>query len=117
MSAKRLTPLSRALRQSATEAEEKMWKHLRNRQLDGFKFRRQSKIGGFIGDFVCEQTRIIIELDGSQHGERIEQDTARTVVLESNGYRVLRFWNSDVLQNMSGVLEVIRNSLRDASHR
>ena len=82
-----------------------MWQHLRNRQLGGHKFRRQASVGGSVADFLCAEKRLIVELDGSQHSE--EADAARTAQLERHGYRVIRFWNSDVNENLDAVLERI----------
>jgi very-short-patch-repair endonuclease len=104
--------LSRNLRRRETDSEHLLWLSLRNRRLDGFKFRRQQAIGGYIVDFVCQETRLIIELDGGQHAVNAEQDTIRTNYLIERGYRVLRFWNNDVLSNTTGVLESILRELR-----
>jgi very-short-patch-repair endonuclease len=100
-----LRDASRSLRRGQTDAERKLWRHLRNRQVGGVKFRRQHFIAPFITDFCCPERWLIIELDGDQHGERIEADQRRTAFLENQGYRVLRFWNHDVLENIEGVLE------------
>jgi very-short-patch-repair endonuclease len=83
---------------------------LRNRQLSGAKFRRQQPIGPFIADFVCHDRRLIIEADGGQHADSIA-DKRRTSFLESKGYRVLRFWNNDILNNLDGVAQVIASAL------
>jgi very-short-patch-repair endonuclease len=104
--------LARKLRRSETDAEKLLWKHLRSRRLDGYKFRRQVAIGGFIADFAALEPRLIIELDGGQHAERILADQARTFELEQFGFRVIRFWNHDVLANIDGVLEAILQELR-----
>jgi very-short-patch-repair endonuclease len=98
------------LRRDLTDAERKLWSLLRNRQLGGAKFRRQQPIGSFIADFVCQEHRLIIEADGGQHAESAT-DAARTEFLERVGYRVLRFWNNDILNNMDGVAEVISVAL------
>ena len=88
--------------------------HLRLRQLDDHKFRRQYVIGPYIVDFVCLQRRLVVEVDGGQHGqERAGYDAERTRWLQSRGHRVLRFWNNDVLRNVDGVLEVIRQTLAE----
>jgi very-short-patch-repair endonuclease len=104
---------ARALRAAQTEVERRLWQRLRNRQLNGMKFRRQHPLGSYIADFFCLDARPIIELDGSQHGQERERraDDRRTEYLESQGYRVLRFWNEEVLDNMDGVLEVIARNL------
>lgn len=102
----------RALRRRATEAETRLWAHLRNRQLEGAKFRRQHRIGRHVADFACEAARLVIECDGGQHTP--EADAPRTAAIEAAGWHVLRFWNNDVLQNTEGVLEEIRRTLRAA---
>jgi len=104
------------LRVNQTDAERRLWSHLRNRGLEGHKFRRQFTVGPFIADFVCAEDMLIVELDGGQHSERISEDARRTVFLESLGYRVLRFWNNDVLLNTDGVLEAILSALGAAPH-
>jgi very-short-patch-repair endonuclease len=92
-----------------TDAEQLLWRHLRSRQLAGRKFRRQQPMGRFIVDFVCFGKRLVIELDGGQHSEPIQSayDMGRTIWLENEGYRVLRFWDHDVLKNLDSVKEVI----------
>ena len=107
---------ARELRKNATDAERKLWWKLRYRQLDGYRFRRQVPIGPYIIDFVCLSHRLPIELDGSQHGGAIAYDQARTRWLESRGYRVLRFWNGDVLRDMEGVLDTIHRALMETPH-
>ena len=95
-----------------TEAERKLWWHLRHRLLTpGTHFRRQVRIGRYIADFACHATRIVVEVDGGQHGTASAADEARTKVLEANGYRVLRYWNNDVLTNIDGVLEDIVSAI------
>jgi very-short-patch-repair endonuclease len=94
------------LRSEMTDAERKLWSVLRNRQLEGAKFRRQQPIGPFIADFVCQERRLIVEADGGQHAESAADDR-RSAFLESKGYRVLRLWNNDILNNLDGVAEVI----------
>jgi len=98
------------LRLEMTDAERKLWSALRNRQLDGAKFRRQQPIGPFIADFVCQEHRLIVEADGGQHADSPD-DAQRTAFLESKGYRVLRFWNNDILRNLDGVAQVIAAAL------
>ena len=103
-----VTERARRLRRGQTNAESKLWRCLRNRQLDGAKFRRQTPIGRYVVDFFCEEESLIVELDGGQHAIEIEADQARTYWLETHGYRVIRFWNNEVLENLEGVLERIR---------
>ena len=90
-----------------TDAEQLLWRYLRHRHLFGWKFRRQHEIGHYIVDFVCTEAMLIIELDGGQHAEQVEYDERRTQYLQTVGYRVLRFWNNDLLANIESVLEVI----------
>ena len=105
----RLKRQARSLRQDQTDAEVLLWQELRSRQLNAAKFRRQAQIGPYICDFVCHEVRLIVELDGGQHSA--EKDAARTQWLESRGYRVLRFWNNEVLKNLDGVRERIAQTL------
>ena len=108
---------ARRLRVSQTDAGQLLWHHLRNRRLQGWKFRRQNEIGLYVVDFVCPDAGLIVELDGGQHGDQLIYDEARTKKLGEQGYRVLRFWNNDVLKNVQGVLEVIQEALaRPAPH-
>ena len=102
------------LRRQSTEAEKKLWLHLRNRQISGVKFRRQAPIGPYIADFLAVDALLVIELDGGQHSNRLRYDEKRTTWLERRGYRVLRFWNNDVLANTEGVIEVIQRFLHRA---
>jgi very-short-patch-repair endonuclease len=104
-----LTSRSRALRKSSTDAEQKLWSVLRSRQLNGFKFRKQVEIDGYVVDFICAEKRLIVEVDGGQHTP--ERDARRTSYLESQGFRLIRFWNHDVLQNMDGVWATIEMAL------
>jgi len=105
--------LSRELRKEQTEAEKLLWSRLRNKQLCQVKFRRQQPIGSYIVDFVSFDKLLIIELDGGQHDELSNRakDEQRTDYLESKGYKVIRFWNNDVLQNVDGVLIQISEAL------
>ena len=96
---------ARSLRRNSTDAEIILWQHLRDSRLLGYKFRRQVPIGKYIVDFLCEDKAIIIELDGGQHMERESYDQTRTDWLEAYGFRVLRFWNNDVMGNTDAVLE------------
>ncbi|MCQ8102733.1 endonuclease domain-containing protein [Methylomonas sp. SURF-2] len=103
-----LTSNARNLRKNQTDAEHLLWRHLRDRQLCGQKFRRQYPIDTYIVDFVCLEVKLIVELDGGQHAEQLEYDHRRTEQLQKRGFKVLRFWNNDVLQNITSVLEAIR---------
>src|SRR5262249_36877147 len=104
---------ARTLRSIQTEVERRLWQRLRNRQLKGAKFRRQHPIVPYIAAFFCFAARLVIELDGSNHGDERQRraDERRTKYLEERGYRVLRFWNEEVLENIDGVLETISNFL------
>jgi very-short-patch-repair endonuclease len=103
------TSFARHLRRYQTDAERVLWFRLRDRRLNGLKFKRQVPIDRYVVDFCCAEARLIVELDGGQHATRDE--TNRTAILESMGYLVLRFWNNDVLQNTEGVLEEILNTV------
>jgi very-short-patch-repair endonuclease len=100
------------LRINQTDVERFLWHQLRNRRLCGYKFRRQQIIEPYIVDFVCYAHRLIIELDGSQHMEHVAYDSTRTAFLESQGFRVQRIWNNEVLSNMEGVLDFVLTALR-----
>ncbi len=108
-------PRSRArqLRRNQTDAERKLWLWLRDRGLDGEKFRRQHPIGRFVVDFCCLERSLVIELDGGQHATQTEADQERTEFLEQNGYRVLRFWNHEVIGDMEAVLLQIDQALKN----
>lgn len=105
---------ARELRRNQTDAEKALWIKLRNKQLEGVKFRRQQPIGPYIVDFVSFERRLVIEIDGGQHNEEEirERDEERTTWLKGRGYQVLRFWNNEVLISMDSVLEMIREALR-----
>ena len=102
---------ARELRKNPTEAERALWKHLRMRQLIGYKLRRQQAIGPYIVDFVSFERRVIIELDGGQHSQQVAYDVERTAWLEAQGYRVLRFWNNQVLEEVEAVKTVVSKAL------
>ena len=104
---------ARALRQRMTDAERLLWRHLRNRELGGWKFRRQYPVGSFIVDFICLEKNVVIEVDGGQHAENEALDIQRSAYLNKTGYRVLRFWNNQVLQETEAVLEAIFAILAD----
>jgi very-short-patch-repair endonuclease len=101
-----------------TDAERKLWWHLKRLPLGTSHFRRQATIGPYFADFACHERRLVIEVDGGQHGEdtHVAADAARTAYLESRGYRVLRFWNNDVMANIDGVLSVIQSVLNDRGY-
>jgi very-short-patch-repair endonuclease len=103
----------RELRRAMTPAEKRLWKQLRARRLGGFKFKRQEWIGPFVADFYCWEARLIVEMDGSQHGDRVDYDRARTAYLKGEGYRVLRFWNNQLFEELEGVLTAILAVLRE----
>ena len=103
---------ARKLRAGQTEAEDKLWSRVRAKRLQGFKFRRQEPFSGhYIADFVCPRGKLIVELDGSQHADDIAYDLRRTRFFESQGYRVIRFWNNDVFLNLDSVLDAIHAAL------
>ena len=102
-----LTPTARELRTQSTDAERLLWRHLKAKQLEGLKFRRQEQIGRFIVDFVCYEKALILEADGGQHALEREKDEERTRWLNAQGFTVLRFWNHEILANIEGVLEEI----------
>jgi very-short-patch-repair endonuclease len=104
--------LARQMRANPTDAERKLWWHLRHRlNIPNTHFRRQVRIGRYIADFTCHSARLIIEVDGGQHATMTVADAERTKLLEANGCRVLRFWNNDVLKNIDGVLQVIQSTI------
>ena len=109
MTGKRLTSVARKLRRQSTDAENRLWYHLRGRRFEDAKFVRQFPIGPHAADFACRDLHLAIELDGGQHSPEI--DAPRTEAIEAFGYRIIRFWNHDVLENTYGVLEVIRREI------
>ena len=104
--------LARTLRRTMTDAEQQLWHYLRNRAFVGFKFRRQHPIGPYVADFACVERRLVVELDGSQHLEST-RDKCRDRWLESQGYRVLRFWNHEVFLEIDGVMEAVHSALME----
>jgi very-short-patch-repair endonuclease len=102
---------ARSLHKDPTHAERVLWQRVRRRQLAGFKFRRQHSVGPYICDFACLEASIVVELDGSQHAEQCDYDRRRDMFLRSRGFRVLRFWNSDVLARTEIILETIYEAL------
>jgi len=103
--------IARRLRRDSTDAERRLWAVLRDRRLAGYRFRRQHPVGDYIVDFACTKHGLIIEADGGQHADS-EADERRTAFLRAEGWRVLRFWNNDILANPEGVLETILQALR-----
>jgi very-short-patch-repair endonuclease len=102
---------AKTLRSKQTEAEQRLWYHLRAHRFLGLKFKRQKPMGRYIVDFVCLEQRLIIEIDGGQHSEQAEYDQQRDAWLRGQDYTMLRFWNNDVMQRLESVLEQIRYSL------
>jgi very-short-patch-repair endonuclease len=109
------TERARALRRRSTRAELLLWRHLRDRQLNGFKFVRQEPIGPYVADFVCRDLHLVVEIDGSQHADSTA-DRKRDAMLRKLGYRTIRVWNSDVLGNIDGVLQTLKSELETAPH-
>jgi very-short-patch-repair endonuclease len=108
----RKTNFARVLRRRATLAEHRLWSRLRSRAICEMKFVRQEPIGPYIVDLVCRERRLVVEVDGGQHAES-SRDTVRDRWLRNNGYRVLRFWNNDVIANIDGVLESIADAVQE----
>jgi very-short-patch-repair endonuclease len=108
---RRAIRIARRLRIDQTDAERVLWNRLRNRQIDGHKFVRQEPIKGYVCDFVCRERLLVIEVDGGQHNDSTK-DAVRDQRLTNDGYKVLRFWNNDVLGNLDGVLITIQSALR-----
>ena len=110
MGVKGLTGVARRLMKNSTDTEGYLWRYLRDRQIEGFKFRRQQPVGSYVADFVNLEKKVVIELDGGQHalhpGDRIRDEWLR-----AEGYKVLRFWDNQVFSNLEGVLETIRDAL------
>ncbi|MBZ9769882.1 DUF559 domain-containing protein [Mesorhizobium sp. CA6] len=105
---------ARSMRRESTDAEDRLWQELRGRRLDNIKFRRQVPIGRFVADFVCAKARLIVEIDGSQHAES-DRDQERDAELKARGFRVLRFWNDDVLKELDAVCDTIIAYVKDKS--
>ena len=112
-----LTLRARRLRRDATDAERYLWARIRARQLLGFKFYRQFPIGPFIADFCCRSARLVVELDGEQHSEQGDADLQRSDFLGKQGYRVIRFWNHEVLREIERVVETILQALENDTKR
>jgi len=116
MGEKKLTKTARKLRRNMTDTEILLWSHLRGSRLESTKFVKQFPIGPYVADFAARSLKLIIELDGGQHSES-KADENRTKVIEAHGYHIVRFWNNDVMDNIDGVLEVIRAELKIARGR
>lgn len=112
---RQISPHASQLRRDQTDCEQRLWMAVRGRRLGGWKLRRQATIGPFVVDFLCVEAGLIVELDGGQHS--VELDADRRRYLEARGLRVLRFWNTDVMHNIEGVLEVLLNKLESGTHR
>ncbi len=108
MSDEKVLSNAKTLRTNQTDAEQRLWHHLRAHRFMDLKFKRQKPLGRYIVDFVCVERRLIIEIDGGQHAEQVEYDQHRDAWLRNQGYTVLRFWNNEVLQQLEGVLEQVR---------
>ncbi len=106
---------AKQLRREQTEAERKLWSRLRNRQLDGWKFKRQVPKGRYILDFYCAEAALIVELDGGQHAEEnaVRHDAKRTKYLQESGYRIVRFWNHEVFEDIDTVLQSIWHKVQE----
>jgi len=105
------TNYSRTNRNNQTDAEKLLWSHLRRKQIDGLKFRRQYPIANYILDFYCSEKKLAIELDGSQHMQNSGYDEKRAQILQKHNIEIMRFWDNEVLQNIDGVLQVIYERL------
>ena len=108
-----MTVTAKQLRKNSTDAERALWRMLRSRQLGGYKFRWQHPLGSFVVDFVCLESRLIVEVDGGQHNDTAQKvmDQARTDWLQMRGFRVLRFWDHEVLTQLDAVAQAIANAL------
>ncbi len=111
MGVRKAVQRARELRKNPTDTERKLWHHIRDKQIENFRFRRQRPIGKYIVDFICLEANLVIELDGGQHANQQQYDDERTKYLISQGLHVLRYWNNDVMQNIEGVLADIRAAL------
>ncbi|MDP1723230.1 MAG: DUF559 domain-containing protein [Alphaproteobacteria bacterium] len=111
-----LKRFQKALRTNQTDVEHQLWYHLRSRRFQGWKFRRQHILQGYIVDFICFERKLIIELDGGQHADQKIYDNHRTCLLAKDGFKVIRFWNNDVLNNLENVLETILSTPHPPLH-
>ena len=111
------TTRARHLRRNQTDVERQLWQLLRDRRLEGFKFRRQHPIGPYFADFACIAGRLVVEADGGQHLDQAAYDRTRTRFLEASGFRVIRFWNHEILQARDAVLEEVLRVLGEEKSR
>jgi len=107
----KLVERARRLRKESTDAETRLWLHLRAHRYGGYKFKRQQPIGSYIVDFACFDARLVIEIDGGQHADAARSDSIRDAWLAREGFRILRFWNNEVLENTEGVMQKVLSSL------
>ena len=113
--ARSLTKAARKLRSQMTDAERKLWFALKDRRFQSFKFRRQVPIGPYVADFLTDESRLVVEMDGGQHADSA-RDAERDRWLAENDFRIVRFWNNDVLSNLEGVLTALTTELHDSPH-
>jgi 2-isopropylmalate synthase len=106
------TSRARDLRAAQTDAEAALWRHLRDRRFHGWKFRRQAPLGPYVADFVCFEAKVIVEADGGQHADNA-RDAARDRYFLAEGYSTLRFWNMDIHKNIEGVLDTLREAIKE----
>jgi len=109
----RLIKFAKSMRRQPTNAEAIIWATLRGARMQGFKFKRQQPIGAYIVDFVCFECGLVVEIDGGQHAEDVSADQHRSNWLQSQGFRILRFWNNEVIERRDDVLESIIRALRE----
>jgi len=109
----RLIKFAKSMRRQPTNAEAIIWATLRGARMQGFKFKRQQPIGAYIVDFVCFECGLVVEIDGGQHADDVSADQYRTQWLQSQGFRILRFWNNEVIERRDDVLESIIRALRE----
>ena len=107
---------ARGMRREMTSQEEILWRHLRGHRLEGFKFRRQMWLCGFVADFACPEGKLVVEADGSQHADDADYDDRRAAAFAREGWQTLRFWNNEITQDLDGVLIAIRSALPSPSH-
>ena len=108
---------ARSMRHQPVAPEKTFWSHVRDRRLGGHKFKRQVLIGSYIADFVCIERKFIVELDGGQHAERKVYDKRRDMFLLAQGFRVIRVWNIDLMENIDGVMEMVLGELERSPSR